>query len=480
MVKILIPRSDSISAKTIVPTDFEKYFADVVVDYVKSGFAISAGTGLEVNVALGVARVKGLYAESDSSETISGLTANSSNYIYITLNRDGSSEAESWDFTVNTTGVTPTDSMIIGIAVTDGTSVTSVNNAVKENTSGVLSSVDYYFGNGSDGDVTISADTEIDYEKNYNNLTINSGQTLYTNNSFILIRVKGKLIVNGTIRGGYGVIDNTSTKGSKGSTLPNADGTAGQQGKVGVKSAPFFSDKLGGNGGSGKAGGSGGNSTAGTYGGAGGSAQSGSSTDNSTSLSTTSVEPRINSAELILKSLPLVIGGSGGKGNGGSGGGGGGSNNYNYGIGGDGGDGGDGGRGAGTLIIVAREIEIGSSGVIKADGEDGSNGNVGQDGVDGSSSANGVQFGNYSGGGGGGGASGGGGGGAGGFVALIYQLLTNNGSITANGGAGGSGGGSGGSGGAAGGAGASGGSNGGSNGGSGSAGQNGYVKQYQI
>lgn len=480
MVKILIPRSDSISAKTIVPTDFEKYFADVVVDYVKSGFAISAGTGLAANVALGVARVKGLYVESDSSETISGLTANSSNYIYITLNRDGSSEAESWDFTVNTTGVTPTDSMIIGIAVTDGTSVTSVNNAVKENTSGVLSSVDYYFGNGSDGDVTISADTEINYEKNYNNLTINSGQTLYTNNSFILIRVKGKLIVNGTLRGGYGLIDNTATKGDKGSTVQNGNGTAGQQGNVGIKSPPFFSDKLGGNGGTSKQGGTGGSASSGQTGGAGGSAQGGTSTDNSASFSTTAVEPRINSAELILKSLPLVIGGSGAKGNGGGGGGAGGSNNYNFGEGGFGGDGGDGGRGGGTIIVVAREIEIGSSGVIKADGEDGSNGNNGQNGVNGSNSSLGAQYGNYSGGGGGGGASGGGGGGAGGLIVVIYQLLTNNGSITANGGSGGSGGVSGGSGGASGGGSATAGTAGTGNAGAGSAGQNGYVKQFQI
>jgi len=480
MVKILIPRSDSISAKTIVPTDFEKYFADVIVDYVKSGFAISAGTGLAVNVSLGIARVKGLYVESDSSETISGLTANSSNYVYITLNRDGSSEAESWDFTVNTTGVTPTDSMIIGIAVTDGTSVTSVNNAVKENTSGVLSSVDYYFGNGSDGDVTISADTEINYEKNYNNLTINSGQTLYTNNSFILIRVKGKLIVNGTLRGGYGLINNTSTRGNQGSTVQNGNGTAGGIGNVGIKSPPFFSDKLGGNGGTGKQGGQGGSASTGQTGGAGGGAQSGTSTDNSASFSTTAVEPRINSAELILKSLPLVIGGSGAKGNGGAGGGGGGSNNYNNGVGGAGGDGGDGGKGGGTLIVVAREIEIGSSGVIKADGEDGGNGTNGNNGVNGSNTTEGPQFYNFSGGGGGGGAGGGGGGGAGGLVAVIYQLLTNNGSITANGGTGGSGGALGGTGGASGGGSATAGQSGTNSGGAGSTGQNGYVKQYQI
>ena len=118
MSRILIPRSDSLSAKIIEPSDFEKYFSsDIIRDYRKSGFAITAGSGLAVNIAVGVARVKGLYIESNAVESVASLTASSPNYIYITLARDSNSEAESWSFTKNTSGTTPADTYFIGNAV---------------------------------------------------------------------------------------------------------------------------------------------------------------------------------------------------------------------------------------------------------------------------------------------------------------------------------------------------------------------------
>ena len=128
MSRILIPRSDSQSVKIIEPSDFEKYFSsDIVRDYRKSGFVITAGSGLAVNIAVGVARVKGLYVESDASESVGSLTASSPNYIYITLARDSNSEAESWSFTKNTNGVLPADSFFIANAVCGGSTVTTVN-----------------------------------------------------------------------------------------------------------------------------------------------------------------------------------------------------------------------------------------------------------------------------------------------------------------------------------------------------------------
>jgi len=128
MSRILIPRSDSQSAKIIEPSDFEKYFSsDIVRDYRKTGFVITAGSGLSVDIAAGTARVKGLYVEADASENVGSLTANSPNYIYITLARDSNSEAESWSFTKNTTGSLPADSFFIGNAVCGGSTVTTVN-----------------------------------------------------------------------------------------------------------------------------------------------------------------------------------------------------------------------------------------------------------------------------------------------------------------------------------------------------------------
>ena len=128
MTRILIPRSDSQSAKIIEPSDFEKYFSsDIVRDYRKSGFVITAGSGLAVNVAVGTARLKGLYVESDATESVGSLTANNTNYIYITFARDSNGEAESWSFTKNTTGSTPADSFYIGRVVCGASTVTSVN-----------------------------------------------------------------------------------------------------------------------------------------------------------------------------------------------------------------------------------------------------------------------------------------------------------------------------------------------------------------
>jgi len=128
MSRILIPRSDSISAKIIEPSDFEKYFSsDIVKDYRKTGMVITAGAGLSVNISVGVVRLKGLYLESDASENVASLTASTANYIYITLARDSNSEAESWSFVKSVSGTTPTDSFALGTIVCDGSSVTTVN-----------------------------------------------------------------------------------------------------------------------------------------------------------------------------------------------------------------------------------------------------------------------------------------------------------------------------------------------------------------
>ena len=128
MSRILIPRSDSLSAKIIEPSDFEKMFSsDIVRDYRKTGFVVTAGSGLSVDIAAGTARVKGLYVEATASENVGSLTASSPNYIYITLARDSNSEAESWSFTKNTSGTLPADSFFIANAVCGGSTVTTVN-----------------------------------------------------------------------------------------------------------------------------------------------------------------------------------------------------------------------------------------------------------------------------------------------------------------------------------------------------------------
>lgn len=95
-----------------------------------------------------------------------------------------------------------------------------------------------YFGDGSDGDVTISTNTTLTRDMYYNNLTVNSGITLTTNNFKIF--VKETLTNNGTIKG----------------TLLNNGGARKQwnEGGVNVGGNGFFGGN-GGTGGDGVAGG---------------------------------------------------------------------------------------------------------------------------------------------------------------------------------------------------------------------------------
>ena len=238
MTKILIPRSDSVSAKIIEPSDFESLLSsDIVPDYKYSGFTLTAGSGLAVNVSSGVCRLKGLYLESSASETVSSLTASDVNYIYVKLARDSASEAESWDFDKNLTGTTPTDAFFIGTATTDGSSVTAVDQTNVIDIA-IPRSEHMYYGDGRDGDVTISSNTSISELKRYNNLTINAGQTLtssVTQNASLIIQVKGTLTINGTIS-----MDAKGARGADGGPQANGGASASGGGQPQLQPAGGF------------------------------------------------------------------------------------------------------------------------------------------------------------------------------------------------------------------------------------------------
>lgn len=406
MAKILIPRSDVSTPKLVAPSDWEEYFADIVNDYVRSGLTISAGTGLAVNIASGKARVKGLFVNNTTSTSHSGLTANTVNYVYITVSRDVSNEPSSWDFASNTTGVTPTDSLLIGAATTDGSSVTSVNMADVVTESGVSSKNSFYFGDGSDGNVTISSNTTITTGKQYNDLTVNSGVTLdCTATKILTIRCKGTLTINGTIsmagQGGSG--GSAGSAGAGGGAFPPASGGNGSGGGSGGNGGSGYyygsSGSSGSNGGTGAAG-----AVGGSTGGAGGSGGT-SSITYTQPIAATSLP-----LETMLAFIPQSYG-AGGGGGGGGGGQGSTNNNGNWQAGGNGGAGGAGGAGGGSIFILAKKIIINGSGVITVAGLGGTNGTSGS----------------YGGGSGGNGGSGGSG-----SVFTVYRLFTNNGTITGN------------------------------------------------
>jgi len=86
-------------------------------DYRISGFTLSAGTGLNVNVAAGSCLVQGYSIVSDATQAVS-VTASQTNYIWL---------AEDGTLSSNTTGTNPGDDLLLGTAVTDGSGVTSVS-----------------------------------------------------------------------------------------------------------------------------------------------------------------------------------------------------------------------------------------------------------------------------------------------------------------------------------------------------------------
>ena len=417
MAKILIPRSDSISVKVIEPSDFEKFFSsDIINDYVKSGFELTAGTGLTVNIAVGLARLKGLFIDNSTSSSKGSLTASNVNYIYVTLARDSNSEAESWDFTSNITGTTPTDSLFIGTATTNGSSVTATD--ITSRTS--LATPSKRFGTGIDG-----AKTTTDGEtfsagdhKQYTTFTVPVNTTLNLGKN-ILIYASESITINGTIDANG---EGSAGGGGSGGTAGTA-GTAGSSGTSTVPAVPSYPSV----GGSGTAGQIQNNSTGGT------------GVGNITSQS--EVSPPEGALDQSLYALYdtmfAKISNYGAGGNGGSGGRGGqggrgatGNPNCGGGAGGNGGGGGSGGAGGGSVFFISPRINLGANSIISANGTNGSGGGAGGAGV--VSCVSGAA----------GGAGGNGAGGNGGFVLLAYTNKTfiSGYSITVSGGSVGSGG----------------------------------------
>jgi len=270
MVKVLIPRSDSVSVKIIEPSDSEKLLKGIVNDHVYSGFTVTASSGVNrsVDVSVGIAKIKGYHVENDADQTTAfTFGSDSTHFLYLKLFRDVNSEPERWDYTSNTTGVTPTDALMIAKVITSAGDVSSVDQTIEfkkifhnftfmgtgeeinalastfpgmtafciKDGSNFLKDVVYtrnadnnswgqskpltIFGTASDGDAIISATTTLSSNKNYNNLTVNSGVVL--NTAGFIIRCFGTLTNQGTIT-------DTTNNPTGGATATNQAGFAGQ------------------------------------------------------------------------------------------------------------------------------------------------------------------------------------------------------------------------------------------------------------
>ncbi len=85
--------------------------------YRVSGYTLSAGTGLNADVAAGTCVVNGYHIVSDATQAVA-VTASQTNYLW--LNEDGTLSA-------NTTGTNPGSELLLGTATTDGSGVTAVS-----------------------------------------------------------------------------------------------------------------------------------------------------------------------------------------------------------------------------------------------------------------------------------------------------------------------------------------------------------------
>ncbi len=129
MARILIPRGPCCSSKKVETTDFEKYFGNILDNHILCGLTLAAQcpAALAVDVASGEARLAGLDIASNATCCVPCLTMCRTNYIYAQLNRDAMCRPCNWTLITNLTGVIPTDAMLLGNAVTNTTTVTSVS-----------------------------------------------------------------------------------------------------------------------------------------------------------------------------------------------------------------------------------------------------------------------------------------------------------------------------------------------------------------
>lgn len=224
-----------------------------------------------------------------------------------------------------------------------------------------------WFGDGHDGDVTISADTTLVRDMYYNNLTVNSGATLFTGGFRIHVLGTCTVASGGAIdRNGNNASGNTAGAASAAGTL-TATIAGGTGGGAGVGAGGSASgNAVGAAGGAGGAGG-----TGGTAAGA-----AGTLTVVPTNSGGTDVLFTVGRASLARDTVAAVCtGGSGGGGGGGSG---------------AATSGGGGGAGGGVLLIAAKTLT--GAGTIRANGGIGGNAPIANGGGGGGGGGGAVVF----------------------------------------------------------------------------------------
>ena len=328
--------------------------------------------------------------------------------------------------------------------VYDGTNFQIQNQSANIQTNNAI------YGDGNDSSHTTTGNETLTSDKYYTNLTVATGDTITTAGYRIFCSGILTLAGTGAIswdgktggNGENGSFDGAGAGGPGGTALSDAylkgsvTGIAGGAGGAGGQTGGGSSsangtdgtdttDSIGLDGVIGAIGGAAGGGDGGSGGPGGSAGAKGTITISNTRL----IEGWHLEVILDIKTdgSTAKYGNSAGAGGSSGGGGGGGAAGAN--IGGGGGGAAGAGSGGGIIAVYAKEIVIGASASITADGGIGGTGGVGADGSGAGAAAVG---------GGGGGAAGSGG--NGGEIILVYNTITNDGSITATGGAGGTGG----------------------------------------
>lgn len=312
-----------------------------------------------------------------------------------------------------------------------------------------------FYGDGSDGDVSITSNTALTSDMYYDDLSVSNNAILSP--AGYRIFVKGTL----TIASGSSVAENGGNGGVGGDGLLNSaqeglggtagtaahsagyypapkSGKEGQDGGQGSANSNALNndeaggsedglagdastDSVGANGVAAGAGGNGGNSPG--YSGGTGAQAGGAGTATAADEDPRNIISLIQWIDFSTIGTPVKFNGSAGSGSGGGGGGASGAFDGSARYGGGGGAGGGSGAPGGFVGIFARKIV--NNGVISANGGNGGNGGNGNNGTVGYNT-------------GGGGAGGGGGGGSGGVLSLAYNSYSGSGTKTVTGGSAGS------------------------------------------
>ena len=273
----------------------------------------------------------------------------------------------------------------------------------------------YAYGDGSDGDVTISGTVTLTRDMYYNNLTVNSPNAIVTGN--------WRIFVKGTLTGNGGIAQNGNAGGAGGNGGRGGSGLGGSAGTAGAAITGYFRTLAG------QAGGIGGQATPGAggngvasvialinkssvAGGNGGNASNGGALATGTQKTKFGVTANntLNGLDINSSYNPTVMEVSPSSGGGGGGTGGVGASPA-------GGGGGGSGSSGGCIFIVAN-VWAGTF-YIQANGGNGGNGGTGSNGVGGERNGDG---------------GGGGGGGNGGVSVVVYGTKTWTGSYSLTGG----------------------------------------------